>query len=96
MTAYLSESDQATAYTTGMARYRLQPVTGQRHQLRVHCMALGMPIVNDPFYPVLTPVATDDFERPLQLLARSIAFTDPVTGEPRRFDSQLRLLLAPR
>ena len=74
----------------------LQPFTGRTHQLRVHCLALGMPIVNDPFYPVLTPVDTDDFERPLQLLARSIAFTDPLTGEPRRFDSQLRLLLAPR
>jgi tRNA pseudouridine32 synthase / 23S rRNA pseudouridine746 synthase len=80
----------------GLAHLALSPVTGRRHQLRVHCMALGMPIVNDPFYPVLTPVDTDDFERPLQLLARSIAFTDPVTGEPRRFDSQLRLLLAPR
>ena len=80
----------------GLAHLALSPVTGRRHQLRVHCMALGMPIVNDPFYPVLTPVDSDDFDRPLQLLARSIAFTDPLTGEPRRFDSQLRLLLAPR
>ncbi|MHB1249372.1 MAG: pseudouridine synthase, partial [Polaromonas sp.] len=33
------------------ARYRLSPVTGRKHQLRVHMAALGLPIVNDLFYP---------------------------------------------
>lgn len=39
----------------GRARYRLVPNTGQTHQLRVHMNALGVPILGDPLYPVLTP-----------------------------------------
>lgn len=72
----------------GRARYRLVPSTGQTHQLRVHMSALGVPILGDPLYPVLTPPApAGDFRRPLQLLARSLEFTDPVTGFEHRFVS---------
>ncbi len=71
----------------------LAPVTGRKHQLRVHCMALGVPIVNDPIYPTLLPADSDDFDKPLQLLAKSVAFRDPVTGEPRRFESPRALAL---
>ena len=78
-----------------LAHYRLTPLTGRTHQLRVHCAALGMPIVGDRMYPTLLPVDTDDHARPLQLLARSIAFVDPISGQSRRFDSALRLTLAP-
>ncbi|MGZ8289901.1 MAG: RluA family pseudouridine synthase [Telluria sp.] len=67
--------------------YRLEPHTGRKHQLRVHMSALGAPILNDPFYPVALPCKGDDFSRPLKLLARSISFTDPLSGQPRRFDS---------
>lgn len=74
------------------ARYRLVPLTGKRHQLRVHCAALGIPIAGDRIYPTLLPAHTDDHRRPLQLLARTLAFTDPVTGEGRCFSSRLRLL----
>ena len=49
------------------------------------------PILNDDYYPVLRPEGPDDFARPLQLLARSVAFTDPVTGQVRRFESERRL-----
>ncbi|HEX7863402.1 MAG TPA: pseudouridine synthase [Variovorax sp.] len=80
----------------GHALLRLSPITGRKHQLRVHCMALGMPIVNDPIYPVLLPEGADDFGKPLQLLARSLAFLDPVTGEPRSFTSPRSLSLTPR
>ncbi|GGT17237.1 pseudouridylate synthase [Streptomyces chromofuscus] len=64
-----------------LARYRLVPGTGQTHQLRVHMNALGVPLLGDPLYPVVTdPVPAGDFRRPLQLLARELEFTDPVTG----------------
>ncbi|MFI6208562.1 RluA family pseudouridine synthase [Streptomyces sp. NPDC051041] len=72
----------------GLARYRLVPGTGQTHQLRVHMAALGVPILGDPLYPEVTgPGPAGDFRRPLQLLARSLEFTDPVTGADRRFRS---------
>ncbi|WP_440532808.1 pseudouridine synthase [Variovorax sp. YR566] len=80
----------------GHALLKLSPVTGRKHQLRVHCMALGMPIVNDPIYPVLLPEGADDFGKPLQLLARSLAFLDPVTGDLRSFTSPRSLSLTPR
>lgn len=71
-----------------LARYRLTPATGQTHQLRVHMAALGVPILGDPLYPEVTgPVPAGDFRRPLQLLARELAFTDPLTGREHRFRS---------
>jgi tRNA pseudouridine32 synthase/23S rRNA pseudouridine746 synthase len=77
------------AHRDGLARYRLLPSTGQTHQLRVHMNALGVPILGDPLYPVVTgPVPTGDFRRPLQLLARALEFTDPVTGHEHRFVSE--------
>ncbi|MGW8800345.1 pseudouridine synthase [Streptomyces sp. NPDC055775] len=76
----------------GLGRYRLLPTTGRTHQLRVHMNGLGLPLVHDPVYPVIEPEgAADDWTRPLQLLARVLEFTDPVTGVPRRFESGLRL-----
>lgn len=75
-------------------RYALTPVTGRKHQLRVHMAALGAPIINDPFYPWLQPEGPDDPARPLQLLARSLAFTDPVSGERREWRSR-RVLEGP-
>lgn len=72
-----------------MARYSLQPVSGQKHQLRVHMAALGIPIVNDRIYPQLYPDegATQDYSRPLKLLAKSVRFTDPVSGRLHQFES---------
>lgn len=74
------------------ARYRLRPVTGRRHQLRVHMAALGLPLRNDPLYPEVRDAPEGDWSRPLQLLARSLAFADPLTGERRTFSSQRSLL----
>ncbi len=68
--------------------YRLEPHTGRKHQLRVHMASLGAPILNDAFYPVALPCRGDDFSTPLKLLARSIAFRDPLSGQQRRFDSE--------
>ncbi|MFJ4245336.1 RluA family pseudouridine synthase [Streptomyces iakyrus] len=84
----LVEHRESTGGPGGLARYRLTPATGQTHQLRVHMAALGLPILGDPLYPQVTaPVPAGDFRRPLQLLARSLEFTDPVTGEEHRFRS---------
>lgn len=81
-----------------LAHYRLTPLTGRKHQLRAHMNALGVPIVGDRIYPHLwpepAPDAPADYSAPLQLLARDIAFTDPITGQARRFRS-LRRLAAP-
>jgi len=75
----------------GLGRYRLTPTTGRTHQLRLHMTGLGVPLLNDDLYPVLTETPLDDFTRPLQLLAAALEFTDPVTGEHRRFDTTRRL-----
>lgn len=72
--------------------YRLTPVTGKKHQLRVHMASLGMPLLNDNFYPTVKTQGSSDFTKPLQLLAKSIDFIDPITQQARRFDSQLRLI----
>lgn len=73
------------------SRYRLTPLTGKKHQLRVHMASLGIPLMNDNFYPMIQPKGTTDFTKPLKLLAKSIEFIDPITGEQRQFTSQLRL-----
>ncbi|MEY3886547.1 MAG: Ribosomal large subunit pseudouridine synthase [Pseudomonadota bacterium] len=77
------------------ARYVLKPLTGQRHQLRVHMNALGLPLLGDQFYPVVKRTADepDDFSSPLQLLAKTVAFKDPLTGVSRIFESRQQLVL---
>jgi len=72
-------------------RYALHPITGKKHQLRVHMAALGAPILNDPWYPTLTERNIDDYQRPLKLLAKALTFLDPLSGERREFESCLHL-----
>ncbi len=73
-----------------LAKYRLSPRTGRKHQLRAHMAASGIPICNDPWYPFVQ-VHKEDYSRPLQLLAREVAFADPLSGQLRRFTSQRHL-----
>ncbi len=71
-------------------RYALSPITGKKHQLRVHMTALGAPIVGDDFYPEVLP-RSEDYSQPLKLLAAAIEFVDPVSGAKRKFESRLKI-----
>ncbi|WP_136526478.1 pseudouridine synthase [Geomonas ferrireducens] len=76
----------------GVSLFSLVPHTGKTHQLRVHMSSLGMPIMHDRLYPQLRPRQFDDFEKPLQLLAHTLRFEDPVTGKVMEFRSNRELL----
>lgn len=69
------------------AKYILRPSTGKLHQLRVHMNHLGLPIKNDRYYPQVCHAKQGDFSQPLQLLAKSLSFTDPISGEHYYFES---------
>jgi tRNA pseudouridine32 synthase/23S rRNA pseudouridine746 synthase len=79
----------------GLARYRLTPLTGRTHQLRLHLRGLGLPILGDRFYGTASgapeDTALDDWTRPLQLLAAGLEVPDPLTGAVRRFTSRRTL-----
>lgn len=68
-------------------RVELEPVTGRSHQLRVHLLALGHPIVGDALYgsPRVQAMANR-----LLLHACSVELPHPVTTEPMRFVSTER------
>ncbi|WP_052074393.1 pseudouridine synthase [Shewanella mangrovi] len=70
------------AVKAGYGLFALRPVTGKTHQLRVHMQSLGMPLLNDRFYPQLQPKQADDFTKPLKLVACRLQFTDPFTQLP--------------
>lgn len=73
-----------------LAKYRLTPGSGKKHQLRCHLNALNVPIKNDQIYPHLTPYQKYDldFSKPLQLLAKELSFVDPITKQIRVFATQ--------
>ena len=71
--------------------YQLVPVTGRKHQLRLHLAALGIPIIHDRLYPAMRLSDDDDFSSPLKLLAKSLSFQDPLTGQQHYFESGTNL-----
>ena len=74
-----------------VGRYRLRPETGKTHQLRLHMSGLGVPILGDPLYPEPRDFVDGDFSDPLRLLARTLAFTDPIDGTERAYASTREL-----
>lgn len=82
---YLEKSIKDKAFFT------LKPVTGKKHQIRIHMSELGYGILNDRYYPVLQPETKHDFNAPLQLLARKLEFRDPVSGHIMEFVSKRTL-----
>jgi tRNA pseudouridine32 synthase / 23S rRNA pseudouridine746 synthase len=77
-----------------LAKFRVTPLTGKKHQIRIHFSSLGMPILNDRIYPILQAVNSDNYARPLQLVAKTISFIDPLSKELRAFESRLSISLA--
>ncbi len=87
-----SETHITVISTRGsVSLYQLLPITGRKHQLRLHLAALGIPVINDKLYPALTPTPDDDFSKPLKLLAKSISFRDPLSGREHYFESSTQL-----
>lgn len=78
--------------TAGQALFLLEPLTGKKHQLRLHLSGLGFPILHDRCYPTLRAKRPDDFSQPLQLLSQRIEFRDPLSGKEMVFESTRSLL----
>lgn len=74
-----------------IAKYTLKPQTGKTHQLRLHMLQAGIPIIGDPIYPVIFPAEAEDMRIPMHLTATRISFVDPLTARLREFSSQLPL-----
>ncbi|MFK7816910.1 MAG: pseudouridine synthase [Gammaproteobacteria bacterium] len=79
--------------TNQKALFELHPITGKTHQLRLHMQSLGWPILNDMYYPQIRNHPVDDYSAPLQLLAKELAFVDPVSGSKRQFSCERSLKL---
>ena len=79
-------------FKNNLAHFLLYPLTGKKHQLRVHMSGLGFRIMNDRYYPELLPKQEDDLENPLQLIARKVKFKDPVSGNEMEFESERKLI----
>ena len=77
---------------SGLGMFELKPITGKTHQLRLHMMKIGAPILNDKFYPILEPKGPLNFQNPLKLLAKELHFNDPVTGKQHLFRSNRQLI----
>lgn len=60
----------------------LRPLTGRSHQLRVHCLSMGHPILGDRFY---APDHVIEKSKRLCLHAQNLTFTHPVSEEKMSF-----------
>ena len=76
-------SNDIAADTT---RVELQPLTGRSHQLRVHLLALGYPILGDALY---APASVQAKSARLLLHASQLRFAHPANGKEMAFSSNL-------
>ena len=81
LTRYCVTGFDAAHNTT---RVLLEPVTGRTHQLRVHLLAIGYPILGDALY---APADVQAMAGRLLLHAQHLGFDHPVSGEPLNFES---------
>jgi len=77
----------AAALPSGRCRVRLVPETGRRHQLRMHMLALGCPLVGDALYG-------EAGSGRMHLHAAELSFDHPTTGERVTFSSEPPFALA--
>ncbi|MDP9801439.1 tRNA pseudouridine32 synthase/23S rRNA pseudouridine746 synthase [Arcanobacterium wilhelmae] len=77
----------------GLARWMLRPHTGKTHQLRATLAAIGAPIAFDPLFPQVLSADAAQLAHPLQLLARTLEFHDPISGDQVKLVSNARLAL---
>ena len=83
------------AKNADLGLFQLTPHTGKTHQLRLHMLSLGMPILHDNYYPELKPKQPPQFATPLQLLAKQLSFTDPLSSQTQHFSSKQLLTAWP-
>ncbi|GAB4096901.1 pseudouridine synthase [Brachybacterium horti] len=91
-----TELEVLAVESDGTLLLRLVPLTGRTHQLRAQLSSRGAPIVGEDLYPSSAEAARTAGGGALQLLARTLAFTDPVTGEARHVTSARSLGPGPR
>ena len=75
---------EVVAREGGNTRLALEPLTGRTHQLRVHLLAIGHPILGDALY---APPEVLALSPRLLLHACALRFPHPATGEPLAFVS---------
>lgn len=73
---------EVLAYEEQTTRVKLVPITGRSHQLRVHLLSLGHPIIGDRFYAHQAALILSSR---LQLHAEALYITHPVYGSPIHF-----------
>jgi tRNA pseudouridine32 synthase/23S rRNA pseudouridine746 synthase len=76
---------RAVSAQSGTTRVELEPLTGRSHQLRVHMLAIGHPIVGDPLY---APPDVRDAAPRLLLHAAALQLFHPFSGEAIAFESR--------
>jgi tRNA pseudouridine32 synthase/23S rRNA pseudouridine746 synthase len=68
---------QRSACGNTLSRLQLKPITGRTHQLRLHCLAIGHPIVGDRLYQDRSSIKAER----MMLHAERLEFIHPVSKE---------------